>query len=137
VGEKVVIDTNVMISGLGWSGAADRVLTLLEDGEFEFYFSLPILQEYLKVLQYEKFQFSVDDHKKILGLVVMSGHLITVRKSLTIVEEDPSDNKFLELAETIDADFFISGDKHLLDLKRHKRTRIVTPRALMHLMENN
>ena len=57
----------------------------------------------------------------------MSSTLVKPTISLSVVHEDPTDNKILECAETAKADFVITGDKHLLNLKKWKSTEIVTP----------
>jgi uncharacterized protein len=50
-----------------------------------------------------------------------------------VICRDPDDDKFLELAKTIDADFIISGDKDLLELKQFQNTTILKPSQFMAL----
>jgi len=48
------------------------------------------------------------------------------QKRIFTVTEDPDDNKFLECAMEAKADYIISGDPHLLDMKKSKTVKIVT-----------
>jgi len=50
---------------------------------------------------------------------------VNVNSRVEIINIDPADNKFLELAEDGQADFILSGDKHLLDLKSNESFRII------------
>ena len=50
------------------------------------------------------------------------------------IAPDPKDSHLLALAEASEAEFLVTGDKELLSLKQHKSTRIVTPAAMIELL---
>jgi uncharacterized protein len=52
------------------------------------------------------------------------------------VAPDPKDSYLLAMAEASHADFLVTGDKELLSLKNHKTTRIITPAAMIELLED-
>jgi putative PIN family toxin of toxin-antitoxin system len=55
-------------------------------------------------------------------------NIVEPKVELHIVNEDEADNKILECALAAGADIIVSGDKHLLNLGKFKKTRILTPR---------
>jgi len=57
----------------------------------------------------------------------MREHLPIQNSRLHVIAQDPSDNKFLELARESKADYILSGDSHLLELKTFRSIRIITP----------
>jgi uncharacterized protein len=127
---KVILDTNILISALGWGGGPLRILELLQQGAFLLLVSEEMMQEYRITLNNPKFQFPEEDISMILELVTAQGRPIT---NLPVVRRcrDPSDDKFLALAQAGDADFLVTGDAALLELKTHARTRIVTPKEFL------
>jgi len=52
---------------------------------------------------------------------------VKVKNSLNVITQDPEDNRFLELAQAGSADYILSGDKHILDLKDFRGIQIMTP----------
>jgi len=73
---KVVVDTNVFVSGVFWKGPPHKVLQAWESGRFRMVVSRPILEEYLRVLvdlakhragiQFERALELVDMHAEII-----------------------------------------------------------------------
>ena len=55
---------------------------------------------------------------------------------LNIIEEDPSDNKYLECAVSAGAQYIVSGDKHLLGLRSYQGVEILTPAAFLALLQS-
>jgi predicted nucleic acid-binding protein len=50
---------------------------------------------------------------------------------------ESADLKFLACAVACDADYFVTGDQELQDLKTHKGTRIVSPRAFLTILRES
>lgn len=134
---RLILDTNVLLSALMspaspsaqilslWLGCRLTVLTCEEQ-----------LDEIARVTRYLRIRARL--------LPALAGRLINrLRDVATVVENlpaldcspDPEDNYLLALAEAGEAQFLVTGDKLLLELKRHKTTRIVTPGALLELVE--
>jgi putative PIN family toxin of toxin-antitoxin system len=123
--KKVILDTNVYISALGFEGNEREILKRCIKGEISLYLTEEIFKEIERVLEYPKFKFT-SAQKDLLKLVILEiGNLTTKTKRLNLLAEDPSDNKFLEAAIAGKADFLITGDKHLLKVRQFGKTRIL------------
>jgi uncharacterized protein len=87
-----------------------------------------ILEEYLRVLSYPKFQLSEAEIKSLTEEELLPYvEVVNPRRRLRVVERDPSDNKFLECAMTGKARVIISGDKDLLSIGRYRSISIQSP----------
>lgn len=130
--KRVVIDANVIISAiLSPSASPAKVLKLVTDGKIEIIVSYPILHEFITTLLYPRIQkrHGLSKHQvseKIFHLAEF-GKLVHPENKLNIIKDDPSDNMYLECAIEGEADFIISGDKHLKDLKSYKGIKIIDP----------
>ncbi|OGI28654.1 MAG: putative toxin-antitoxin system toxin component, PIN family [Candidatus Moranbacteria bacterium RIFOXYA12_FULL_44_15] len=133
---KIVIDTNVFISALitPKSNSA-KILRLLERDEFNVLVSEEIILEILKVLSYSKIRkrhkLTSLEIKNLIDDYVAISKLVFPGKKLNIVKDDPSDNKFLECALAGRAGFIITGDVHLLKLKKFGKIQILNPRDFL------
>lgn len=132
---KVVIDTNVFVSAFGWDGKPEGVLQLLENGSIVNFISPEIFEELKRVIAYPKLKFSNSLQTKILEFVFSYSRLINLEKRLSLIHDDPDDNKFIECAMTANADFIISGDPHLLRLERVENLIIVNPFQFLKMFE--
>src|ERR1700719_4504352 len=107
---RIVADTNVIVSALVFGGVPRRVLELADSAVCELFYSEAIQVEVRRVLL-EKFGWS--DAK------------------LDAVFDDPDDNRILECALSARATFVVSGDGHLLRLRKYKSIAIVSPRKFL------
>jgi putative PIN family toxin of toxin-antitoxin system len=127
---RVVADTNVYISALNFSGAADEVLALGRAGAIQLFVSPPILGEIEGVLL-RKFGWAAarvrEAAKAIRGFAV----LVNPSEMVSVVHEDESDNRILECAIASGADTIVTGDRHLLKLGRFRDIVIVSPREFL------
>jgi len=123
---KVVIDTNIFVSGFGWNGKPEEVLKLIKDSQIVNYSSTEIFEEIRRVVSYPKLRFPEPLQIKILEFVLFYSEFVEPQKRIFTVTEDPDDNKFLECAIEAKVDYIISGDPHLLDMKKIKTVKIVT-----------
>lgn len=122
---KATLDTNILISALGWRGNPHRVLQKLVDGEIELFISTEQFEELARVLDYPKFDFTEEQKVRFKALILAIATIVKPKRRLDIVKEDPSDNRILECALVADVDFVISGDEHLLSLGQVERIKIV------------
>ena len=135
---KVVLDSNVWLSGIFWKGEAYNLINRLSKLNIKIMISKDILLEINEVLNREaKFQrFLVERNIKIKNLmetILKFTVLVVPKEKFSIIKEDPKDNKFLELAYR-NADYIITYDKHLLKLKRFNGIKIVKPKDFLGLM---
>ena len=131
---KVVIDTNIFVSGFGWNGKPEEVLKLIKDRQIVNYSSAEIFEEISRVVSYPKLRFSEPLQIAILEFVLFYSEFVAPQKRIFTVTEDLDDNKFLECAIEAKVDYIISGDPHLLDMKKSKTVKIVTPREFLDII---
>ena len=94
--------------------------------------SKEIIDEYIKVLAYPKFELSEAEINYILyNEILPYFDIIHIKDSSVIIEVDPSDDKFIHCAKTGKAGAIISGDQHLLDLKTYQKIKILTPEKFL------
>lgn len=133
---RVVVDTNVLVSGLLFGGLPREIVDHAQTRVVTLCFTENTLEELLRVLLYPKFE------KERLRMLpnfdtvfdgMLSGLLrIPEPENIpTVVTSDPSDNKFLACATAARAEYIVSGDKHLLNLKNFAGIPIVTPRQFL------
>ena len=111
---KVVLDTNVVISGIFFSGPPSRILKAWKDSKIQITLSEEILEEYQRVAEELSSGFPGIDIEKIIELFTIYGEMFDTKNISVSVSEDPDDNKFIECAIASNSKIIISGDKHLL-----------------------
>ena len=129
----VVFDTNTLISAYGFGGKPQQCLDLAFLGKIELLTSWPALNEFRRVMDYERLPFTEEDRKDLpLEIVALpNSTVIDPELEINAVEDDPDDDKFLECAIEGNADCIISGDDHLLDLHPFEEIEIVKPAIFM------
>jgi putative PIN family toxin of toxin-antitoxin system len=128
---KVVIDTNVFVSGVFFSGPPYQILKAWQLGEFELIISREILDEYRRVGEVLREEHPAVDLKPILNFVLEHAR---VYKSVVLKEpicEDPDDDKFFACALASGSKVIISGDKHLLNVSRYQDIQVLKPRTFI------
>jgi len=96
-------------------------------GKIKIIFSLELIEEFLSVAHRPKFKkyFDKDDIEQLVDIFEVYGEIIEVKSNLKLCR-DPKDNFLLSLAKDADANYLITGDKDLLDLKTIGKTKIIT-----------
>jgi uncharacterized protein len=129
---RVVLDTNVLVSALLFSGSPSKLVMLWQEGRIVLLISKEILLEYFQVLAYPKFSLI---HEEIKALIVENvlpyAETINVSAHPPVISKDPADDKFLFLAEDGHARHIISGDKHLLSLEKYRGIEILPVRSFL------
>lgn len=127
---KVVFDTNVWVSISLQKRLSDE-FSQVKHG-LTLFVSKDIMLETSKVLLYPRIAEILRKNgiteKEILRAIAATSKIIEPTEKLTVVNEDTEDNKILECALAAGAEIIVSGDKHLLDLRKYGKTRILTPR---------
>lgn len=128
---RVVIDTNVFISGLNFGGKPGEVLDLLIKEELKVFVSPFILSELGNILR-EKFGWADEQVTRVLSLIEAKATEVQPEQRLSVIKEKDADNRILECAVAGEADYIISGDKrHILPLKEYSGIRILSPDAFL------
>ena len=131
---KVVIDTNVFVSGLTFKGNPREVLDLVWRGDIEACISSFILRELEETLK-KDFGWDRDQIKHIIEKIKSKTTRVHPKSKVSIIKEKDDDNLILECAIEGKVQYLISGDrKHLLPLKEYQRTQIVSPAEFLKLL---
>ena len=124
---KVVIDTNVFISGLIFTGKPSEVLELFIKGEIEVYISPFILKE-LKGILRKKFEWNEKQLQKILDKIKKKAVIVQPETKISIIKAKKDDNRILECGVDGRVQYIISGDRrHILPLKNFRGIKILSP----------
>lgn len=127
---KVVLDTNTIVSGIGWDGPPRRVLLAMRDGRHDLIISPDLLTELTRVLRYPKLR-PIAAHpslRVVLEWLHQPEHIVIPTERLSVVRADPLDNRVLEAAVAGRAGIIVSGDHDLLAIKKFQDILIVTAR---------
>jgi len=124
---RVVVDTNIMVSAyLG--GALEAVIVAWKAGKFTLIVSDQIASEYFSILKRPKFKIELDELEDFAALILSNAEFVLPEEHVLVIQADPSDNKFIEVAIAGKADYIVSGDRHLLDIKEYQSIPVITAR---------
>jgi putative PIN family toxin of toxin-antitoxin system len=137
---KLVLDTNVFVSGFLWEGNEAELIRKIERKDAMNFINPEILSEIEDVINRDKFKYLLAKHNliadEIIEKTVSLSHIVIGRKlEENVVKADPKDDKFVECALNSDANYIVSGDKHLLELKEYENVKIVTPKEFVEIIE--
>ena len=124
---KVVLDTNVVMSGIFWSGSTEKILKLWSQGKFKLVLSLSVFDEYKEIVQRLSKKYELKSAESILHDIFMGSDLVEPGEELVPDCEDIDDIMFLELAVAGRADYLVSGDKHLLKAEKYRGGSVIKP----------
>jgi putative PIN family toxin of toxin-antitoxin system len=133
---QVVLDANVLVSAVISSrGAPAQILRLWEEERFDVLVSQPILEELERVLHYPRIQQRYDlpeeDVASFLRFMRSGAIIVEPSDKVTVIERDPSDNRYLECAVAGGASYIVSGDQHLLQLGEFRGIVILPPAGFL------
>jgi hypothetical protein len=136
---KVVADTNVIISMLLWGKSLEQLFTLINRRQIILCFSPETIDELLRVIHYpdiakqaEKLNINTE---ALLDKLLAASLIYYPNIKVNIITDDPSDNRLLEIALTAQAEYIISGDKHLLQLKQFHNIPIYRPAQFLEIFK--
>jgi putative PIN family toxin of toxin-antitoxin system len=132
---RVVADTNIVVSGLLWRSNPRRVLDAAREGAIDLYTSVILLAELEDVLSRDKFaklltSVGVTPHDLVLGYAALSSVVVPPTIEPVILAA-PDDDAVLACAVAAQGEVIVSGDRHLLDLKKYAGIRILTAATLV------
>jgi uncharacterized protein len=127
---RIVVDTNVIVSALVFGGAPRQVLDLAAQKLCDLYFSPQIQAEAERVLE-QKFGWNRKEVDARVKALFAWGIQVRPKMTLTIIKNDPDDDRILECAIEANAHTIISGDHHLLDIGSFQGISIQTPRQFL------
>ena len=125
---RIVLDTNVFVSGVFFGGVPGRILDAWRDARVQLVLSAEILAEYQRVGQVLAAQYPGVDLEPFLGLLTVQAEIVEAPDLPEPVCFDPDDDKFLACAIAAGVAVIVSGDKDLLDQSGWRSVRVLRPR---------
>ena len=134
---RLILDTNVLVSALIQRNYPYFIVDLvLADNTLKLRISDQLFAEYVEVLNREKFSRFSDFHARAQTLLTdLESRALKFSPSIKIdiIADDP-DNRLLELAETCQADYIITGNTNDFTMTEYKGTKIVSPKDFFELL---
>lgn len=121
---KIVLDTNILVSALFWSGKEHHLLQRCVRGEIKAAISPDIISELSHVMD-DYFDATEEEIAEAIDLLMSCFEVVDPKQNIYAIDSDKSDNKILECAVEANADAIVSGDKHLLNMKKFNGIRIL------------
>ena len=137
---KVVLDTSVLAAAfLKRGGVNDQVLK--QGGKsYDLYLSEAILEELQRVLAYprlrRRYPYTDEDVEDFIEGLRKVGHVISQWPELRVIGEDPKDDMVLACALEVGADYIVSKDDHLKDLKEYRGIKILSTDEFLKLLKS-
>jgi len=137
---KVVLETNVLVPALIKTRKPRELLLKIAEKrrKAQLILSRGILEEFLEVVNEEKVRRYVDEEDIVafLRAVGRIAKIVRVRSKFKVVKEDPEDDVILRTAYDSNANYIVSGDKHLLSLGGFRGTKIVTVNNMLMIVKS-
>ncbi len=134
---KIVLDTNVLMSGMFFSGPPHEILKLWRDGQIELLISDAIFEEYQRVGLVLAKKYPGIDISSFLNLIQRRAILIDTLVEICNICADSDDDKFLECAVNAKCNMIVSGDKHLLAVSGFQSIQVLSPREFTTLFRED
>ncbi len=128
---RVILDTNVLISGVFFSGPPYQILRAWRDGKLKLVISPEIFEEYERVGEELSKKNPSVDIQSFLNLVTVNAVIVPEQTLPEQVSDDPDDDKFLACALSSKTKKIISGDKHLLKVIGFRGIEVLKPRQFL------
>ena len=132
---RVVLDTNVLVSAIVYGGNPRKVLQAAISGAVDISVSEAIIKELQDVLQRPKFGLRVQFVHNTIAELTSIAEWVVPTKHHQLVDDDPSDNLVLDCAAAAEADYLVTGDDHLLQLKKCGSVKIVNSQQFVEILK--
>ena len=129
---NAALDTNVVVSAaISPLGPPAQILRGWSEGAFTWVISAALLDELSSTIQTQRLRryikWSHDELREFLDQLRFAARVVSPSQTIGLIEEDPADNRVLETAVEGQADYIVSGDRHLLGLGSYEDISIVRP----------
>jgi putative PIN family toxin of toxin-antitoxin system len=130
---KVLLDTNILISAIGFGGKPRQILQLVLEKKIKAVTSPILLAEFHEIIN-KKFP-NLAPHLQLIETKIKSIFLVVYPKVSINIVRDKDDNRVLEAAVQGKCQYIITGDKDLLELKIYQEIKIVTSEIFLKQLE--
>jgi len=128
---KIVLDTNVFISGIFWSGPPYQILKAWQQRKIELIVSQEILNEYDHVSKALSEKYPAIDLSPFIELLTIHAELCVPEKLKEPISRDPDDDKFIACALSAKIKIIVTGDKDLLSVSGYQGINIMKPSSFV------
>ncbi len=128
---KIVLDTNVFISGIFFGGPPSQILQSWRKSQIKIVLTEQILEEYQRIGEELSAKYPSINIEPIIELFTIFGEFVETKGIIETICEDPDDNKFVECAIACQSKLIVSGDKHLLKISGYKEIEVLKPRQFV------
>lgn len=133
---RIVLDTNIFISGIFWDGNyCSQIIDAWRNGIFTLVSSMEIIQELVSTLTDFKIKMPDKMIEKWQNMIIENSVIVFPEEKLNIVKNDPEDNKFFEAAIAGQAEYIVSQDKkHVLEIKEYMNIKTINPEEMLKII---
>jgi putative PIN family toxin of toxin-antitoxin system len=132
---RVVLDTNILISGVLHIGKPSKILDLALQNRIEIVASVQIIDEFKEVIARDKFRLSSEEQEIFTNFIIRLCRIVAVKSIFKVVKDDPDDDVIVRTAYDSKVDYIVSGDRHILDLGAFAGIKIVRASELLKILE--
>ena len=137
---RAVIDTNVLISGIiSERGAPSRVINMARDNRFTLVTSPTLIGEFISTSGHPhitgKYKQIIEQIDAIVNFLLLAAEVVDGIPKEKVIVDDPADDAVLACAIEGKAEFIVSGDSHLLNLKEYQGIKIVAAKQFLEILE--
>ena len=134
-GLRVVLYINIYVSAFTYSERPlYHIWRSAYEGRYELIASPAIMRELAAVLRREPLLWTEQQITRRLRAIARTGDIVDPDFTLSVITEDPPDNRILECAVAGHANLIVSGNRHLLRLRTYEEIGIVRPRDFMRML---
>ena len=122
---KIVVDTNVVISGTFFKGHPRKIVEAIVDKKFEVFATTEIIEEYKEIVEemIHRKQGNLDNN--LIDYFISKLNVIEKHSNVKVCR-DPDDDKFINCALDSKSLYIVSGDKDLLTIEKYEDIEIIT-----------
>jgi putative PIN family toxin of toxin-antitoxin system len=137
---KIVVDANLFASALIKPDSnPGNILELIKQNEVELVISPSVIIEIKRILLYPKIQKYHQKTAQQLDTffddLLIFGWVVEGQAEIDVIQTDPTDNKYLACALEGEADYIVSGDRHLLDIGLYQGSKIIKAKAFLKIWD--
>ena len=133
---RVVLDTNVLISALLFKGELSKIVGFWQKGKIIPIISKETFDELRSVLEYPKFSLSHAEIRSLIEREILPFfEVVNISKHVKGACRDPEDDKFISCALSANADYIVTGDKDLSDLRKYQSIKIIHASDFMKMFD--
>lgn len=132
---RVVLDTNVLLSAIVCNGKPRKLFQMGIDGKYKILISKETLDELSEVIQRPKFKMTREGIVRIVSALMETGENVRIISNFEVINNDLDDNIIINTAYDGNADYIVSGDKDIKDLKNFKKIKIVSVDEMLKILK--